>query len=160
MKIKIINLLRENARISVAEIAEQLGAEEKKVSKTIKKLETDNIIKGYKVILNEEALNEKLVRALIELKVTPQRDGGFDRVAKRLSRFPEVTDCYLISGDYDLGLEVKGDSLQDVAAFVSEKLSTINGVISTATLFLLKKYKESGKILSEEEEYEKLKISP
>ncbi len=160
MKTKIINLLRKNARISAAEIAEQLGAEEGKVSKIIKKLETDNVIKGYKVIINEEALNEKVVRALIEVKVTPQRDGGFDRVAKRLSRFPEVTDCYLISGDYDLGLEVKGDSLQDVAAFVSEKLSTINGVISTATLFLLKKYKESGKILSEEEEYEKLKISP
>jgi DNA-binding Lrp family transcriptional regulator len=160
VKTEIINLLRENARISTAEMAQQLDVKEEKIVKTIKKLEADNVIKGYKVILNEEALSKKTVRALIEVKVTPQRGGGFERAAKRISRFPEVIDCYLISGDYDLGLEVEGDSLQDVAAFVSEKLSTINGVISTATLFLLKKYKESGKILSDEEEYEKLKISP
>ena len=160
MKKNILDLLSKNARISTAEIAAHIGVEEAKVKELIKELETDNIIKGYKIIINEEALNEKIVRALIEVKVKPERNGGFDRAAMRLSRFPEVTDCYLISGDYDLRLEVKGNSLQDVAAFVSEKLSTIDGVISTATLFLLKKYKESGKILEEEEKYEKLKISP
>lgn len=160
MKQNILDLLSENARISIAEIADIIGVEEVKVSKLIEQLEADNIIKGYKVILNEEALNEKTVRALIEVKVTPERNGGFDRVAKRLSRFDEVTDCYLISGDYDIRLEVKGSSLQDVATFVAERLSTLNGVVSTATLFLLKKYKESGKILSEEEEYEILKVSP
>ena len=103
MKTEIINLLRENARISTAEMAQQLGVKEEKVVKTIKKLEADNVIKGYKVILNEEALSKKTVRALIEVKVTPQRGGGFERAAKRISRFPEVIDCYLISGDYDLG---------------------------------------------------------
>ena len=160
MKRSVLDLLSKNARISTAEIAARVGTDEETVAGIIKELEADKIIKGYNVILNEEALNEKIVRALIEVKVTPERDGGFDRAAKRLSRFPEVTDCYLISGDYDLRLEVKGNSLQDVAAFVAERLSTIDGVISTATLFLLKKYKESGKILEEEEEYERLKISP
>ncbi|MDD5697452.1 MAG: Lrp/AsnC family transcriptional regulator [Victivallaceae bacterium] len=160
MKQNILELLSKNARISAAEIAARVGVEEAKVNELIRELEADNIIKGYKVILNEEALNKNIVRALIEVKVTPEREGGFDRIAKRLCRFPEVTDCYLISGDYDLRLEVKGNSLQDVAAFVAEKLSTIDGVISTATLFLLKKYKESGKILEEEEEYERLKVSP
>lgn len=160
MKDHIIDLLSKNARISTAEIAARIGVEEEKVMELIEELEADNIIKGYKVILNEEALNEKIVRALIEVKVTPEREGGFDRAAKRLCRFPEVTDCYLISGDYDLRLEVKGNSLKEVAAFVAEKLSTIDGVVSTATLFLLKKYKESGKILEDEEEYERLKVSP
>jgi DNA-binding Lrp family transcriptional regulator len=160
MKRNILDLLSGNARISTAEIAARIGVEEEKVKELIEELEADNIIKGYKVILNEEALNENIVRALIEVKITPERNGGFDRVAKRIARFPEVTDCYLISGDYDLRLEVKGNSLQDVAAFVSERLSTIDGVVSTATLFLLKKYKESGKILEEEEEYERLKVSP
>ncbi|MDD5597482.1 MAG: Lrp/AsnC family transcriptional regulator [Victivallaceae bacterium] len=160
MKDSILDLLSRNARISTAEIAARVGVTEAKVNELIKELEADNVIKGYKVILNEEALNENIVRALIEVKITPERGGGFDRAAKRICRFPEVTDCYLISGDYDLRLEVKGNSLRDVAAFVSEKLSTIDGVISTATLFLLKKYKESGKILEEEEEYERLKISP
>lgn len=160
MKRSILDLLSKNARISTTEIAARVGVKKEKVTELIKELETDNIIKSYKVILNEEALNESIVRALIKVKITPECEGGFDRVARRLSRFPEVTDCYLISGDYDLRLEVKGNSLQEVAVFVSEKLSTINGVILSATLFLLKKYKESGKILEEEEEYERLKISP
>ncbi|MFA7229654.1 MAG: Lrp/AsnC family transcriptional regulator [Victivallaceae bacterium] len=160
VKKSIINILSENARISTAEIAVRVGVDEAKVEKIIKELEDKNVIKGYKAILNEEALHDNSVRALIEVKVTPQRDGGFDRVAKRISRFPEVSDLYLVSGDYDLRLEVKGNSLQEVAAFVSGKLATLEGIISTATVFLLKKYKESGKIMDNEEEYERLKISP
>lgn len=160
VKQSIIDILSENARISTAEIAVRVGVDEANVEKIIKELEDKNIIKGYKAILNEEALHDNYVRALIEVKVTPQRDGGFDRVAKRISRFPEVTDLYLVSGDYDLRLEVKGNSLQEVAAFVSGKLATLEGIISTATVFLLKKYKESGKIMDNEEEYERLKISP
>ncbi|WET06377.1 Lrp/AsnC family transcriptional regulator [Lentisphaerota bacterium ZTH] len=160
MKKNILNLLQENARISANEIAARVGVDEATVEEIIKELEQSNIIKGYKAILNEEALDDNSTRALIEVKVTPQRDGGFDRAAKRICRFPEVTDCYLVSGDYDLRLEVKGRSLQEIASFVSGKLATIDGVISTATVFLLKKYKESGKILDDEEEYERLKVSP
>jgi DNA-binding Lrp family transcriptional regulator len=160
MKQSILNLLSENARISAEEIASRVGVEESKVEEIIKELEESNIIKGYKAILNEEALDDNLVRALIEVKVTPQREGGFDRVAKRISRFPEVTDCYLVSGDYDLRLEVKGTSLQEIASFVSGKLATIDGILSTATVFLLKKYKESGRIMDNEEKYERLKVSP
>jgi DNA-binding Lrp family transcriptional regulator len=160
MKQSILNLLSENARISAEEIASRVGVEESKVEEIIKELEESNIIKGYKAILNEEALDDNLVRALIEVKVTPQREGGFDRVAKRISRFPEVTDCYLVSGDYDLRLEVKGTSLQEIASFVSGKLATIDGILSTATVFLLKKYKESGIIMDNEEKYERLKVSP
>jgi DNA-binding Lrp family transcriptional regulator len=94
------------------------------------------------------------------VKVRPERDGGFNNIAKRLSKFPEIVSLYLVSGGYDLQLEVKGDTLQNVAEFVSRKLATIDGVISTATHFLLKKYKESGKILHDEDEYERLKITP
>ncbi|MCP3966473.1 MAG: Lrp/AsnC family transcriptional regulator [Lentisphaerae bacterium] len=160
VKKNILNLLRENARISAKEIGARVGVDEAKVEGIIKELEQSNIIKGYKAILNEGALDDNSTRALIEVKVTPQRDGGFDRAAKRICRFPEVTDCYLVSGDYDLRLEVTGSSLQEIASFVSGKLATIDGVISTATVFLLKKYKESGKILDDEEEYERLKVSP
>ena len=100
------------------------------------------------------------MRALIEVKVTPQRDGGFDKIAKRLAKFAEVTDLYLVSGNYDLRVEVKGKTLQEVANFVAAKLSTIDGVLSTSTLFLLKKYKESGRIIDNDEEYNRLKICP
>ena len=100
------------------------------------------------------------MRALIEVKVTPRREGGFDQVAQRIARYPEVTDLYLISGGFDLLLMVEGDSLQDVASFVSAKLSTIDGVISTSTGFMLKKYKESGRIMQNDEEYERLKVCP
>jgi DNA-binding Lrp family transcriptional regulator len=95
---------------------------------------------------------------LIEVKVTPSRDGGFDRVARRIAKFPEVTDLCLLSGSYDLQLTVEGDSLQQVANFVAAKLATIDGVISTSTGFQLKKYKESGIIMQSDEEYERLKV--
>ncbi len=123
-------------------------------------LEDEGVIRGYKVILNESDLGISKVRALIEVKVTPRRDGGFDQVAQRIARYPEVTDLYLISGGFDLLLMVEGDSLQDIASFVSAKLSTIDGVISTSTGFMLKKYKESGRIMQNDEEYERLKVCP
>jgi len=157
---KILNLLNGNARISSSEIAARLEKSQQEIESAISKMEDDGIIRGYKVILNEDATNDSSVRALIEVRVTPERDGGFNNVAKRICRFPEVTDVYLVSGDYDLRVEVKGESLQDVAAFVHSKLATINGVISTATMFLLKKYKEAGKIMDGEDSYERLKIVP
>ena len=159
MKERILNLLRENARISAADIALRLGTTESEVAQIIKELESDGVIRGYTVILNDAALkNVQRVKALIEVKVTPRRDGGFDRVAQRIAKFPEVTDLSLLSGSYDLLLTVEGASLQQVANFVSDKLATIEGVISTATSFQLKKYKESGMVMQSDEEYERLKI--
>ena len=158
MQEHILNLLCENARISVEEIALRLNSTTDEVSKIIAELETKNIICGYTAILNESASNK--VTALIEVKITPQRDGGFDTVAKRIAKFDEVKELYLVSGAYDLLLEVEGESLQQVAMFVSGKLSTIDGVLSCSTGFQLKKYKQSGRIIENEESYERLKICP
>ena len=160
MKAKILDLLAEDARMSLAEIARRIGATPDEVKEAILSLEDEGVIRGYKVILNESDLGISKVRALIEVKVTPRRDGGFDQVAQRIARYPEVTDLYLISGGFDLLLMVEGDSLQDVASFVSAKLSTIEGVISTSTGFMLKKYKESGRVMQNDEEYERLKVCP
>ena len=123
-------------------------------------LEKENIIIGYRAIFDEAHLEENTVKAMIEVKVKPEREGGFDSIARRLSRFPQVSALYLMSGPYDLLLEVKGQSLNEVAYFVSSKLSTLEGVLSTSTHFLLKKYKEAGQLMTEEEDHERLQITP
>jgi DNA-binding Lrp family transcriptional regulator len=159
MKDRIISLLRSNARLSMAELAQELGITETAAADTVREMEKDGVIRGYTAIVTDEAPgSEHRVKAIIEVKVTPNRDGGFDRVARRIAKFPEVTDLCLLSGNYDLQLTVEGNSLQQVANFVSAKLATIDGVISTATAFQLKKYKESGMIMQSDEEYERLKI--
>ena len=158
MEKKIIELLCENARLSVSELAERCGASEAEVAAAIKSLEKQGIICGYTAILDDRALGENRVRALIEVKVTPKREGGFDEVARRIAKYPEVVDVMLISGGFDLLLTVEGTSLAKVANFVSEKLATIDGVLSTSTGFILKKYKESGRMMQKDEEYERLKV--
>ena len=158
MEKKIIELLCENARLSVSELAKRCGASEAEVTTAITSLEKQGIICGYTAILDDRALGENRVRALIEVKVTPKREGGFDEVARRIAKYPEVTDVMLISGGFDLLLTVEGTSLAKVANFVSEKLATIDGVLSTSTGFILKKYKESGRVMRNDEEYERLKI--
>ena len=159
MNEKIIALLRSNGRMSFEEIASELSVESSVVAAAVSEMEKDGVIRGYTAIVSDEAPgSENRVKALIEVKVTPSRDGGFDRVARRIAKFPEVTDLSLLSGSYDLLLTVEGASLQQVANFVSGKLATIEGVISTATSFQLKKYKESGMIMQSDEEYERLKI--
>ncbi|MBR2345965.1 MAG: Lrp/AsnC family transcriptional regulator [Lentisphaeria bacterium] len=159
MKEQILSFLRSNARMSVSDIAVRLNAAEVDVASAIAEMEKSGLIRGYTAILSDEAPGaEKRVKALIEVKVTPNRDGGFDRVARRIAKFPEVTDLCLLSGSYDLQLTVEGDSLQQVANFVAAKLATIDGVISTSTGFQLKKYKESGIIMQGDEEYERLKV--
>lgn len=160
MEKKILRLLQDDCRLSMADIAERIGADPADVQKVIAKLEADQVILGYTAVVNEDRLEDAKVRALIEVKVKPQRDGGFDEVARRIARFPEVVRLYLVSGGYDLLLEVEGDSLQTVAGFVSARLATIDGVLSTATSFQLKKYKESGKIMTQEDEYERLPVTP
>ena len=158
MEKKIIELLCENARLSSAELAQRCGCTEPKVKKAIASLEKKGIIRGYTAILDDRALGETRVKALIEVRVTPKREGGFDEVARRIAKYPEVTDVMLISGGFDLLLTVEGSSLAKVANFVSEKLATIDGVLSTSTGFILKKYKESGRVMQNDEEYERLKI--
>ena len=160
MEKKILRLLQDDCRLSVADIAERIGADPAAVQDVISGLEADQVILGYTAVVNEDRLPDAKVRALIEVKVKPQRDGGFDEVARRIARFPEVVRLYLVSGGYDLLLEVEGDSLQTVAGFVSARLATIDGVLSTATSFQLKKYKESGKIMTQEDEYERLPVTP
>ncbi|MBO7146259.1 MAG: Lrp/AsnC family transcriptional regulator [Lentisphaeria bacterium] len=156
----ILRLLGENGRLQAEEIAERIDAAAAEVEKEIRILEQENVIIGYRAIFDEAELPENAVKAIIEVKVKPEREGGFDKIAKRLSRFPQVSSLYLMSGPYDLQLEVKGKSLNDVAYFVSSKLSTVEGVLSTSTHFLLKKYKESGKLMLEEDQHERLQITP
>jgi len=146
MEKKIIELLRENARLGSKELAERCGCDEKTIEQAIRSLEKQGVIRGYTAILDESALGGSTVKALIEVKVTPKREGGFDEVARRIAKYPEVSDVMLISGGFDLLLTVEGSSLAKVANFVSARLSTIDGVIGTATHFILKKYKEKHSV--------------
>ena len=158
MKKQLLRLLSQDARMAVSDIAERLDVTEETVSAAIKELEDANEIVGYCALIDESVLPEAAVKAIIEVKIRPERDGGFDRIARRLSKFPQVTSLYLMSGGFDLMVEVRGATLNDVAMFVSSKLATIDGVISTSTAFQLKRYKESGMIMQSDEEYERLKI--
>ena len=159
----ILELLLKNARLDARVMADRLACKPEEIENAIREMEDDRTILGYLVIADEEKLHHNSpapVRAIIEVEVQPERDGGFDRVASRISKFPEVHSVYLVSGRYDLRLEITGKSLQDVAAFVASKLASLDGVKSTATHFLLKKYKEAGIRFHEDETYERLKIVP
>lgn len=147
----IVKILQQNARISNTELGEILGVTTEEAEAEIKRLENEGIIKGYSVIVDDELYDNSTVYATIELKVTPQRDCGFDDIAKTIMMYDEVESVNLMSGAYDLAVEVKGNNLKDVALFVSERLSTIDGVLSTATHFILKKYKEKGIFIDREE---------
>lgn len=156
---KLLAALQENARLSADKLAMRLGVASKEVEDAIRELEKSGIICGYTAILNGDEVRSGSVKALIEVRVTPRGSGGFDDVARRIAKFPEVSDVVLVSGSYDLLLTVHGGSLQEVAAFVASKLAAIDGVISTSTGFLLKRYKESGRLLHSDEDYERLKVS-
>ena len=152
MKNEIIRILQQNARISDAALGEMLGITAEEAAAEIKKLEESGVIKGYSVIVDEEKYDKSIVYATIELKVTPQRDCGFDDIAKTIMMYDEVESVSLMSsGAYDLAVEVKGNDLRDVAFFVSERLATIDGILSTSTHFILKKYKEKGMFIDNEE---------
>ncbi len=156
----LLKLLEENASLTPAQLAAMLNLPEAEVAAKIKAYETDEIILGYRTILNEEKLGVDLVRAVIEVKITPERGGGFDRLAERIAKYDEVKSCYLMSGAYDLLVIVEGDSLKAVAMFVSEKLATVQGVLSTATHFMLKPYKEQGILMKPERHEERLPVTP
>ena len=134
--------------------------DESAVSARIRGWEEDGTIRGYHAVVDPESAGDQSVSAFIEVKVTPERGGGFDRLAMRIARFDQVVSCYLASGGYDLMVVVEGDDLRDVARFVSEKLSTLDGVLSTATHFRLKTYKENGFIFEQEPSTERLAVAP
>ena len=141
---EILHLLEQNARLSVEEISVLTGQPEEEVRVTIQELEDMNIILGYGALVNWEKTTSAPVTALIEVNVTPQRDRGFDEIARRIYRYPEVKSCYLMSGGYDLMVILEDTSLKDVAMFVSEKIAPLESVISTRTHFVLRKYKMNG----------------
>lgn len=147
----ILELLKRNARLTAQELSVMTGKSIEEVEETIKKYEHDKIIAGYSAVINWEKTKENLVIAFIEIKVTPERDRGFDEIAKRIYSYKQVKTCYLMSGAFDIAAIVEGENLKDVALFVSQKLSAIHGVTSTATHFVLKKYKDNDLIFEEEE---------
>ena len=152
IKNDVLKLLTENARYSSKEMALMLGADEKTVENAVCSLEKDGVIVKYSAILNTEVLGENTVQALIEVKVAPQKLKGFDAYAEEIYSFPEVTSLYLMSGGFDLAVFVEGKRLTDVAKFVAEKLSIIDGITSVATHFILKKYKIEGTVTKTSEE--------
>lgn len=156
----LLKLIRENAAWKPAQLASMLNLPESEVAARIRKYESEHVILGYRAILDEEKLGLDSVRAVIEVKITPERGGGFDRLAERIAKYSEVQSCYLMSGGYDLLVVVQGNNLREVAMFVSEKLATVQGVISTATHFMLKPYKEQGLLMKTEANRERLAVAP
>jgi DNA-binding Lrp family transcriptional regulator len=157
---QLLSLLRQNARTSLEDLARELSLSEIEVARRIDQLERDGVILGYQAIVDSQKRAANLVTAVVEVKITPERGGGFDRLAHRIARFAEVQSCYLMSGGYDLLVIVEGATLQEIASFIAEKLSTIKGVISTATRFRLKSYKENGVSLTREEKPQRLAVTP
>jgi DNA-binding Lrp family transcriptional regulator len=156
----LLKLLRDNAALTPSQLSKMLNLAESEVVSRIKSYENDRVILGYRTVLNEEKLGVESVRAVIEVKITPERGGGFDRLAERIAKYAEVHSCYLMSGSYDLLVIVEGKSLREVATFVSEKLATIQGILSTATHFMLKPYKDQGVLIAYEQNNERLAVSP
>ena len=159
-EMKVLELLYEDARVTPERAAVMLGMREEDVRAAVDKLEQERVIVGYPALVNWDMTPIEKVKAVIEVKVTPQRDMGFDAIAARIYRFDEVTAVYLMSGAYDLMLEVQAESLRTLANFVSQKLATIDSVLSTATHFVLKKYKVDGVILEEEHADHRLAVTP
>jgi DNA-binding Lrp family transcriptional regulator len=157
---EILEILEKDARTSIQQISTITGRPENEVADDIKKAEKDQVILKYKAIVNWEKVEKEHVFALIEVKIAPQRDVGFDSIAERIYRFPQAHTVYLVSGTYDLLVIVTGKTIQEVANFVSQKLAPIEGVQGTITHFMLKKYKEDGEILGAKEEIKRQPFLP
>ena len=157
---KILKLLKQNARLSNDQLAAMLDTTAEDVAGQIASLEARGIIKGYKPIIDYEKIDSEIVTAIIELKVTPQKDFGFEEIAKRIVEYNEVDSVYLMSGAYDLMVILEGKTLREVSNFVSDKLSTLDSVLSTATHFILKKYKDHGTAFAVKKEDEREMITP
>ncbi len=149
---EILEILEKNSNYTVEQIGKMTGRTVEEVSRAIKEYEDKNIIAGYSALINWEITSKESVLALIEVKITPQRGVGFDKVAERIYKFPEVKSCYLMSGGFDLTVIIEGKTMKEVALFVAEKLAVQECVLSTATHFVLKKYKDKGTIFKEKPE--------
>ncbi|SEB96880.1 Lrp/AsnC family transcriptional regulator [Paenibacillus sp. GP183] len=160
LKLKILDLLKEDARRSAQLIATMLGTTEAAVASAISEMEAEKVIVKYATVVNWGRVDEEKVTALIEVQITPERGRGFDAIAERIYLYPEVKSVYLMSGAYDLLVEIEGRTLRDVASFVSNKLSPIDRVLSTKTHFILKKYKQDGIIFEDHEDDHRMLISP
>ena len=157
---RLLDLLHEDARMSAAQMAAMLGEDVESVQRRIAEYEKSGVIRGYKAVVNGDLVDDNTVHAVIELRIRPAKDGGFDRIANRIGRFAQVESMFLMSGGYDLLLFVKGRNLQEVAQFVSSKLANIDGVLGTATHFRLKTYKDQGVLMEDFDDDERLKVTP
>lgn len=157
---ELLQILKQDARTPLGKIAVMLGITETEIRARLDEYEASGIIRGYQALLNEELINPDHVRAAIEVRMSPERGGGYDRIATRIAKFPEVESVFLMSGGYDLLVFVKGENLRTVATFVNERLATLDGVLSTATHFTLKTYKDQGVLMKEESSDERLQVSP
>lgn len=149
MNLKLLKLLSQNARYEISDLAVMAGLSEEETKKAIAAMEKEGLIRGYKAVIDWERLNSAKVSALIELKVTPQSDFGFEALAERIAKYDEVESVYLMSGGFDFCVMVKGKTFQEVAMFVAKKLAPMSGVVSTATHFVLRRYKELDVVLCE-----------
>ena len=160
MREELLKIIERNSRIDLKELAVILGVEEIDVVNELQALEDEGIICGYHTMIDWEKTSIEKVSALIEVRVTPQRGQGFDNIAERIYKYPEVTSVYLISGGYDLLVTLEGKSLKEISGFVSDKLSTLDSVLSTKTNFILKKYKDHGTVIAESPRDERMLMTP
>ena len=160
MRERLLRIIEKNSRVEISELAIRLGESEIDVANALKQLEEEGVICGYHTMIDWEKTDLDKVSALIEVRVTPQRGQGFDTIAERIYKYPEVEAVYLISGGYDLLVCLEGKSLKEVSSFVTDKLSTMDYVLSTATHFILKKYKDHGTILAKKYQDERIQVTP
>ena len=160
MREKILNYIERNSRVDLKELAILLGTTEAEIATEMSQMEAEGVIFGYHTMIDWDKVNTDRVNALIEVRVTPQRGKGFDAIAERIYKYPEVNATYLISGGYDLLVSIEGSTLKEVSSFVTQKLSTLECVLSTRTNFILKKYKDHGTILNEENDDERIMMTP
>ncbi|HKM57567.1 MAG TPA: Lrp/AsnC family transcriptional regulator [Chthoniobacterales bacterium] len=156
----LLELLHQNANIPREDLAKMLNLSVAEVNQRIERYEKEQVILGYQAVVDPEKIDADAVTAFIEVSITPERGGGFDRLAERIARFDEVKSCWLMSGGYDLAIMLEASNLREIARFVSEKLSTVDGVVSTATRFRLKTYKQNGMLLSQPAAAERLPVTP
>lgn len=156
---KLLSLIEDNAKLTDEQLAAMLDRNIEEVRHEIRQYEKAGVIKGYKALIDWEKVDKEIITALIEVKVTPQRDSGFEQVAERIMQFEEVDSVYLMSGGFDLAVTVQGKSFREVAMFVAERLSPLENVLSTATHFILRKYKDKGVLFGSEKPDERGKIS-
>lgn len=160
MRDQILTFLEKNSRIDLQELAVILGSDEISIANEVSKMEKEQVICGYHTMIDWDKTGAEKVTALIEVRVTPQRGQGFDSIAERIYNYPEVKSVYLISGAYDLMVILEGKTLKEVSGFVSDKLSTLDSVLSTATHFILKKYKDHGTIFAKKNKDERMLVTP